>query len=80
MKYILDANEMTTKENAHAYLKEQLELPEYYGMNLDALHDCLTDMENVEIEFIHMPEDKKAYVWKVWKVVSKSVEIAKFVE
>ena len=44
MKYILDANEMTTKENAHAYLKEQLELPEYYGMNLDALHDCLTEL------------------------------------
>ena len=25
-------------------MKEALELPDYYGGNLDALHDCLTDI------------------------------------
>lgn len=26
----------------HAALAEKLQFPEYYGANLDALHDCLT--------------------------------------
>jgi len=49
MKYVLDASRMTDKETAHAYLKEVLELPDYYGNNLDALHDCLEEMSDVEI-------------------------------
>ena len=30
---------------AHAYLQAVLALPEYYGANLDALYDCLTEIE-----------------------------------
>lgn len=33
-----------TKEKAHIYLKQVLRLPSYYGNNLDALYDCLTDI------------------------------------
>ena len=54
MKYVLDASRMTSKEEAHAYLKEALELPEYYGNNLDALHDCLEEITDVEIEIINV--------------------------
>ena len=32
------------KSQGHDYLKEVLNLPEYYGKNLDALYDCLTEM------------------------------------
>lgn len=49
MVVVLDASRMTDKETAHAYLKEVLELPDYYGNNLDALHDCLEEMNDVEI-------------------------------
>jgi len=49
MVIVLDAGRMTDKETSHAYLKEVLELPEYYGNNLDALHDCLEEMTDVEI-------------------------------
>ncbi len=31
-----------TIEELHAVLKRRLELPDYYGENLDALWDCLT--------------------------------------
>ncbi len=39
----LDGLYMTTKETTHAYLRWRLNAPAYYGCNLDALHDILTD-------------------------------------
>lgn len=68
MRYVLDAMKMKTKTEAHPYLKEMLELPEYYGGNLDALYDCLSELENVEIEIQNMPEGK-TYVSKVVSVM-----------
>lgn len=41
---IIDGREMKTREDAHIYLAKVLSLPDYYGRNLDALHDCLTDI------------------------------------
>lgn len=43
-KITLDLNRMTSLPALHNYLHQALELPEYYGMNLDALHDCLTEL------------------------------------
>ena len=40
----LDGRKMTDRMALHDYLCEALELPAYYGRNLDALHDCLTDI------------------------------------
>lgn len=42
--YRLDGAAMTDERALHEYLKAQLELPEYYGKNLDALYDLLTDI------------------------------------
>ena len=68
MKYILDASKMKTKTEAHVYLKEMLGFPEYYGCNLDALYDCLSEMEDVEVEIQNMPEGK-SYVSKIVNVM-----------
>lgn len=43
-KIILDLEKMTAPPRLHQYLREALALPEYYGANLDALYDCLTEM------------------------------------
>ena len=43
MVYELDGALMTDRETAHSYLKSTLALPEYYGRNLDALYDLLTE-------------------------------------
>lgn len=41
-KFKLDANDFD--ENYHDYLKKELNLPDYYGNNIDALYDILTEM------------------------------------
>lgn len=41
---VIDGQFMTSKENAHNYLAKRLSFPDYYGKNLDALHDCLLDI------------------------------------
>ena len=41
---IIDGRRMTSIEQTHEYLAKALRLPPYYGRNLDALHDCLTDL------------------------------------
>jgi ribonuclease inhibitor len=39
---ILDGKEMTDKTSAHKYIKKQMNFPDYYGENLDALWDLLS--------------------------------------
>ena len=53
---LLDGRQMTDRGRAHTYLQQQLELPEYYGRNLDALYDCLTDMNRVQIVLTYIAE------------------------
>jgi len=38
-----DMNTIRTKEALHEALKEKLELPAYYGKNLDAFYDVLSE-------------------------------------
>lgn len=38
----LDGSKMLGREETHSYLKRKLDLPDYYGNNLDALWDCLS--------------------------------------
>lgn len=45
----LDGEQLQETVPAHLYLKETLHLPEYYGMNLDSLYDCLTDFKDLTI-------------------------------
>ena len=41
-------------EKGHDYLSEALNFPDYYGKNLDALYDCLTEIGvETEIQLIN---------------------------
>ena len=53
-EYILDCENMTDREKAHEYIADVLEFPDYYGRNLDALFDCLTEMGECSILFINL--------------------------
>ena len=48
----IDGGEITGRENLHDVLKRTLELPEWYGRNLDALYDCLTAEPTEETEIL----------------------------
>lgn len=46
----LDASGAATRSALHDLFAQTLSLPEWYGRNLDALHDCLTALnEDVSI-------------------------------
>ena len=52
-KVTIDTNQLQTIEQIHDYLAKELNFPDYYGKNLDALYDCLTDIsEETEIELL----------------------------
>ena len=45
----LDFSGIALRYELHLALKKAFGFPEYYGMNLDALHDCLTDMNDTQL-------------------------------
>lgn len=70
MIVVIDAGRLTNKTQSHAYLKELFQFPEYYGNNLDAFHDCLEEMTDVEIQ-IENEEDAGAYFRYVKRVIEE---------
>ena len=63
----LDGNVLADAALLHDYLKDRLSFPEYYGRNFDALYDCLTDLERIEIT-INAPIEDGAIFQKVVRV------------
>ena len=68
MRIVLDALYMDEKETAHRYLEEKMQFPDYYGGNLDALYDCLTEAEEMEIE-VQNREQAQNYFLRIWSVL-----------
>ncbi len=57
MQYTLDLSQARDKDALHALLAQTLPLPSYYGRNLDALFDVLTDAHELwDICFTHCAE------------------------
>ena len=50
-EYVIDCEKLGERRAAHRYLAKTLEFPEYYGKNLDALFDCLTEKTACTILF-----------------------------
>lgn len=69
---ILDAARMKTKEEAHCYLRQQLSFPAYYGKNLDALFDCLTDLDETDIKFVNLDAGAGSYFAAVLSVFQEA--------
>ncbi len=39
--YVLDGKDMTSRQTAYRVIERTMDMPDYFGKNLDALADCL---------------------------------------
>ena len=49
MEITIDCGGIATKEDLHAHIANRLGFPDWYGHNLDALMDCLTDLTDTAV-------------------------------
>lgn len=57
----LDFSKVEDRESLHKYLEEQFEFPSYYGRNLDALWDLLSEIHDytlIELQNIYSMYEK----------------------
>lgn len=63
-KVILNLEKMRSIAMLHKHLHTALALPEYYGANLDALYDCLTELaEPTELVVPQKVTDEEYLGW-----------------
>ena len=68
--YEIDLTGVDTYGEFHNRISDALSFPEYYGNNLDALYDCLTDMDRPTIEIHNLDaEIEESYVKKVLRIM-----------
>lgn len=50
----INCAQIASMAELHEILARELSFPEWYGKNLDAIHDCLTAIcEDTEVTFLH---------------------------
>ena len=78
----LDAQRMCEKDKMHDYLAKKFDLPEHYGRNLDALFDCLCEIN--EPTLIKLKNEKflddsaKESLIRLFRDVCNENELVKF--
>ena len=66
-EYILDSKYMTSKQELHEHLQTLMKFPSYYGKNLDALYDVLTDIGGIAKGY-------KNKAWRLWRDLDSSLQ------
>lgn len=75
----LKLDKFSKKEELHSYLKKKMKFPDYYGENLDALFDCLTDISTdtaVDIKYDEDNELQRAVLAVFSDAVSQNTHLA----
>lgn len=73
-KVILDCEKLLQRKQANLYLAEMLDFPDYYGKNLDALYDCLTEIGEciIVLNGESILRESEGYGAKVLKVLREA--------
>lgn len=76
-KVVIDCEKLRQKEQAHLYLAEVFDFPDYYGKNLDALFDCLTELGECTIflENENTLNQADSYGMKVLKALEEATQV-----
>ena len=75
----LKLDKFIKKEELHSYLKKKMKFPDYYGENLDAVFDCLTDIRTdtaVDIKYDADNELQRAVLAVFSDAVSQNTHLA----
>ena len=75
---VLDGRKLSERRSAHAWLQKEFAFPEYYGANLDALNDCLSEVSQ-DTEIVLTKENldeicRSSYAYQILLVMSKAAE------
>ena len=77
-KLVIDGREELSRAELHEKISSALDFPEWYGKNLDALYDCLTDMCDeavIEIvDFETLSECHGKYANRLLRVILEACE------
>lgn len=52
-KVIIDCKDIKTVEDFHKYVKRVFDFPDFYGRNLDALWDLLTERSSLDVKLVN---------------------------
>jgi RNAse (barnase) inhibitor barstar len=65
---------MRDSRGAVSTIGAELGFPSYYGRNLDALNDCLSDLERPTALLVRVPTEIDAYGLAMLDILSESAE------
>ncbi len=63
MTYDIDLAGICSSGEFHQRIRETLPVPEWYGDNLDALHDILTEQGSWTVRFHHVQDLQDGQPW-----------------
>jgi len=78
--YIIDFSSVKHYSEVHLVIKEALDFPDYYGCNLDALWDCLTDIsgEPFHVEIYGFDKVEQVFEEKAQKLLEVFADLKEY--
>lgn len=71
---LIDFRECTDKREMHEIIRQKLELPEWYGANLDALWDALLGMTELPLHVCILTKKEKSQDMAVERIIDTFVD------